>query len=844
MPNYVPGIGPGDAKLMFVGEAPGAVEDFQQQPFVGPTGDLLNECLREVGIDRREVYITNVIKYRPPDNKLKRLGEIRDKHGNPVTIEGSISQLWDEIRAINPNCIVGLGNLALKAVFGKGNGFKGITKWRGSILPSVSMGYKGVATLHPASLLHAGGELEDERPSNKKKGPLKYSYRHVLKLDLLKAKRQAEFRSYDPPNRVLEIARDSVALDRFLAQYKDKDIVSVDIEVLKSVPFCIGLAFNEWHAISVPLLDVFGWQNLGGIHDHQLAEMWRMVATLLDSPRIKVIGQNFKFDQRQLARLCGIYIKNFHCDTSLLAHALHPEFPKALEFNTSIYTDEPYYKEEGREFDWKRDKVDRFLTYNGRDAAVTFEIYTEMMKDAHENQVAGFPNWVDDFVLGHVMSLHTFYYELEDVGFNFDHRRQKELAALYEEKVTMAQNELDALAGWHVNTRSPKDVPALVFVQLGYPFRRNCNEDSLISLIANHSNKKPMSSKRMLELILTIRRLRLNKKKIFEARVDYDGRMRTVYTIAGTETGRSATKILQPPVRPEKIGTPFHLLTKHGDIGSEAREPYIADPGYVIVETDMSQAEARIVALFGNDTKLLELFNQKADIHKITAAIIFGVKVVDVTKELRFIGKTCRHAGNYDMGKRRLMELVNTDAKKYKINISLSEWKAGILLDKFHAFSPSIRKVFHEEIQQALQKNNRVLVNPFGRYRQFFDRWGRELFKEAYAHLPQSTVPDHLRRAGIRAKERFIEEAVDARFVIEAHDALVGLVREDQVDRYVRIVHQEIEKPIDFSRCTLSRGNLVIPAESKFGLSYKECEDKDCKGCKFLHKYEALTVAA
>jgi uracil-DNA glycosylase family 4 len=143
--NYVPGMGPQDAKLMFVAEAPGQSEDYLGQPLVGPTGQFLDECCREVGIDPREVYKTNVVKYRPPDNKLKRLSEIG------VDIDEQISQLWDEIRTIKPNCIVGFGNLSLNALFGKGNRFKGIMQWRGSCLPTVGLDYKGVATIHPSS---------------------------------------------------------------------------------------------------------------------------------------------------------------------------------------------------------------------------------------------------------------------------------------------------------------------------------------------------------------------------------------------------------------------------------------------------------------------------------------------------------------------------------------------------------------------------------------------------------------------------------------------------------------------------------------------------------------------
>lgn len=847
LPRYVQGEGPSEPALMFIGEAPGKSEDFLGRPFVERDGEysagsLLNECLREVGIKRSEIYITNVIKRRPPDNKLKRLHELG------ITIESQVDQLWEEINAIKPNCILTMGNLALKAVFGKGNGYKGIMQWRGSCLPTLNMDYKGVATIHPAALLHREGELEDDRyeQQSKKKGSLSYAYRHIFKLDLLKAKAESQTKLYNPPKRVLEIARDHVQLGRFFDLYKDKDLVSVDIEVRKSIPFCISFAFNEWHAISVPLLDCFSWQNEEGIHVTVLAEMWRLCAELLDS-NIRVIGQNFKFDQRQLARLCGIRVRNFYCDTSLLAHSLHPEFPKALAFTTSIYTREPYYKDEGKEFDPRRDKIARYLHYNARDACVTFEIYTEMIRDALDYQVPGFPDWVDEFVLGHQMALHPFYYELEDVGFKVNFKRQKELYELYGNKVQASQDELDGLAGWSVNVSGSSKHPGkLVYEQLGFPLRKGTSEEVLFALIANHTARRPGSHKRMLELILYIRKLKLNRKKVFGALPDYDRRMRTVYTITGTETGRSSTKILKPPVRPEKLGMPFHTITKHGDVGVEAREFLIPDEGYCIVETDMSQAEARIVARFANDERMLKLFADKADIHSLTSTWIFGIPINQITKELRFIGKTTRHAGHYDMREKRLAEIVNTDAKKYGINISISQYKGKIILQKFHSYSPNIRGVFHQEIQRALKDNNRVLVNPFGRYRQFFDRWGEGLFKEAYAQLPQSTVPDALRRAGIRAKLRFKKEGIDARFVVEAHDALVGIVRESDVEAYTQILHQEIEVPIDFSRCTIKREPIIIPAETKVGYSYKECGIKGCSdpSCLFLHDYAKRRKAA
>src|SRR4051812_43991317 len=99
---------------MIVGEAPGATEDQSGVPFSGPSGQLLFEMLAEAGVKRSEVYVTNVVKYKPPFNDLRRLTDTGH------SIDEGLPQLWDEIYAIKPNCILALGNLALHALTGKG----------------------------------------------------------------------------------------------------------------------------------------------------------------------------------------------------------------------------------------------------------------------------------------------------------------------------------------------------------------------------------------------------------------------------------------------------------------------------------------------------------------------------------------------------------------------------------------------------------------------------------------------------------------------------------------------------------------------------------------------------
>jgi uracil-DNA glycosylase family 4 len=106
--NLVFGEGAANARLMFIGEAPGAEEDLQGRPFVGAAGQLLNRMLNNLGLRREEVYITNVVKSRPPGN--------RDPE--PDEIEACMPFLKRQITAIRPEVIVTLGKIATQALLG------------------------------------------------------------------------------------------------------------------------------------------------------------------------------------------------------------------------------------------------------------------------------------------------------------------------------------------------------------------------------------------------------------------------------------------------------------------------------------------------------------------------------------------------------------------------------------------------------------------------------------------------------------------------------------------------------------------------------------------------------
>jgi DNA polymerase len=137
------GVGDPDADLMFVGEAPGREEDLRGEPFVGRSGQLLDRLLaEEVGIDRGSVYIANVVKCRPPDNRDPR----------PEEIAACRPYLTEQVGLIAPKVVVTLGNFATKLLLDTD---EGITKVRGASYAVGDVVY--VPTFHPAAALRGGG---------------------------------------------------------------------------------------------------------------------------------------------------------------------------------------------------------------------------------------------------------------------------------------------------------------------------------------------------------------------------------------------------------------------------------------------------------------------------------------------------------------------------------------------------------------------------------------------------------------------------------------------------------------------------------------------------------------
>ncbi|GCF13645.1 uracil-DNA glycosylase [Haloarcula mannanilytica] len=147
--RIVNGVGPADADLLFVGEAPGANEDEQGEPFVGRSGDVLDDGLREAGLDRGDVRITNCVRCRPPDNRDPRKGELTNCR----------DYLETEIDRVNPEVVVTLGKVPAEHLLERD---VAVTGEAGEVFDITVAGQprRVLVSVHPAATLYDPSQKE------------------------------------------------------------------------------------------------------------------------------------------------------------------------------------------------------------------------------------------------------------------------------------------------------------------------------------------------------------------------------------------------------------------------------------------------------------------------------------------------------------------------------------------------------------------------------------------------------------------------------------------------------------------------------------------------------------
>lgn len=340
--------GPRDAKIVFVAEAWGEMEEKIGRPLVGQSGQEFRRMCQESGIDLDSCLRTNVLALRPPENKLEALCASKAEVGLDYTLPaisqgnylrreflGELERLHIELDTCKPNLVVLLGNLACWAVLRR----TGVGSLRGyTTLSSAPPGLKCLPTYHPAGVLR------------------NWAWRPIVLQDLQKAVREARTPEIVRPQRKHLIQPTLAEIQLWVDEtlHAPPDFLACDIETKNRQTTMIGFARSAQSSLVIPFVDESKPGNSYWPTAEEEIAARRAADSLLGS-EIPKLTQNGSYDMQYLWRE-GFKLRAFRHDSMLLHHGLFPELLKGLGFLGSIYTDETAWKNMRKSETTKRDE--------------------------------------------------------------------------------------------------------------------------------------------------------------------------------------------------------------------------------------------------------------------------------------------------------------------------------------------------------------------------------------------------------------------------------------------------------------------------------------------------------
>ena len=801
--------GPRNARIMLVGEAPSASEMTAGRPFVGGSGQLLEHSLSRSVISISDCFQTNVIHEPPPGGNFAAV--LTKAH--QVTYLRGVLQLKADLESVRPNVVVALGGHALRALSNK----VGIDKWRGSILEgSLVKPTKIVGTYNPAYALRV------------------YEAKAIMEIDFRRVLEESESPELNLPVREYILNPEPAVRQRWVEIMLDAEWLSIDIECW------LDEATGKWKLACVAFSD--RPDRVLVIHNDS-EDARRCIRTLVEAP-MKKIYQNGQFDVTVL-REEGYNVVNTAWDTMYAHHCILAEsasgedeystlrgkkktsvFKKGLGFQTSIYTREPFYKDDGKL--WKEtNDLKMFWLYNGRDAAVTHEIKTVQDRELDEMGVRESFNR-EMRAIEPLMSMTRH-------GIKIDLAERERLGKMYDAEIMNLQNFLDDQAGEPINVKSNPQILGLLD-KIGLPKKFNrkthqptANKDAIIELAGKF--KHPM-----LMTILAIRERRDYKEKYINVQLSPDGRIRCSFDPTGTRSARLASRASL-----DGTGTNLQNIPARKKIGEYVKRMFIADTGKVFIYRDYSQAEAWLVAHLARCEGLIELFlDPTRDVHRENAARIFNKAVALVTDVERYLAKRVIHASNYGMGSDKLVLVVNEDAETTGVRIN--QQKADELIRSYFMIYPEIRSVYWREVEHEV-KYSRTLTTPMGRKRTFFGRMDDKLIREAYSYIPQSTVGD----LGVEALSNcyynieLAQPNLGAELLVNVHDSV--MMQCDDNPKAIRETAERMEEAMRYPLEIFGR-KFTIPSDCKIGRNWAKASADNPAGMRDIDKpWDGLEIA-
>ena len=364
--------------------------------------------------------------------------------------------------------------------------------------------------------------------------------------------------------------------------------------------------------------------------------------------------------------------------------------------------------------------------------------------------------------------------EMERTGFRVDRDALVRFGQSLGDGIEQLQTSLYDQAGGPINLNSPKQLGVFLFETLGLPplGKTKSGYSTNIEVLEKLRGKHPA-----VEELIQYRQLSKLKSTYADGLVKYigpDGRIRTRFHMTGTATGRlssSDPNLQNIPVR--------------SALGGEVRKMFVASPGNVLVDADYSQIELRILSHLSGDRVMQQAFREGEDIHRATAAQVFGVSPAEVTSLMRSRAKAVNFGIVYGISDFSLAQ-----------DLHITRGEARSYMDSYLERFSGVRAYMKETVEKA--KRDGYAVTMFGRRRCLPElksaNFNLRSFGERVAlNMPvQGTAADIIKLAMVRVFRRFREELPEARLLLQVHDELIAECPPDLADRAARILEEEM----------------------------------------------------
>jgi len=799
---FVGAEGPKTASIAIIGEKPGRTELQLNRPFVGASGNELNELLLKNGISRSAVYITNAVKeVNSLDNPTKS------------EIKAEMISLYRELSSLpNLAVCVPMGQAALSSL----SAFQldSITSYRGSVLSTV-FGKKMVPTFHPAYYMRGEWRMKP-----------------IVKFDIARALEE----SYDPqihvPTREYRIIERREDLLTCLTDLTGAEYLSFDIELHRGRFIeCIAFSSNPSVAYCVPITNGRRQPYWKNTRDEVLA--WRVIYSLLNQEKTTYVTQNGLFDCWHLWRH-GIqtpYMARGY-DTMLMHRLRAPDLPHDLGFLVSIYTREPYYKDESG--DWKvqnRSVTDeQFYIYNCKDAACTLEVCYELIKDLQKYQLL-------EYYREEIQAQWDVITHMRQTGMRVSTNALFEAREKISSEIQRREKDITSYLGWTPNTKSPIDTEKM-YKQLGVKYdltsggksgrpRPKMDAERVYTYAANTPRHRDF-----LFGIADLNEQRTLRSGFLGIALDERQFYHPSLSISKTVTGRLAS------TGADEGGPQIQNIPK------SLRNLFIPDNPETdeFTQADLKGAEAMALAWYTQDPLLLKGFQQNKDIHRIRGCIIYRdyrgvdlpldslmdtIKLVcdkcaahgekDCPHSERHLSKVNGHAFPYLQGVRRAARELR------KVGVFIQESELERIKNKI--VSAHISQ-WHKDTEMALRRSPWLTLPFFDgesstRKREFYGLLDQEMLRAALSWQCQALVGRITNRAMIRLHHKFGEakwpDDKPPRIVTQTHDSLLVTHNKNSRGYVVAALHEV------FNQTVIIKGNpLTIPIDITHGPNWRD----------------------